>query len=202
MKEDILEQLAEDYLQAQGYFTRTNLKFRPDGAHAQFVKKLDSNHSDIDVLGIHPTATGPKRVFAVSCKSWQSGLDSRGILAKIDGKKKFAGREAWKAFRELADPKWGHAFCAAVTAATGSKSFTYAIAVTKLRGTAADADIFCNRRDFRSSINGNKISFLTLQQMADTVAASLTTTMATSQLARTLQLLRAASWSEPAMTQV
>ena len=30
MKEDILEQLVDDYLQTEGYFTRHNLKFKPD----------------------------------------------------------------------------------------------------------------------------------------------------------------------------
>jgi hypothetical protein len=30
VKEDVLEQIVDDYLQAQGYFTRHNIKFRPD----------------------------------------------------------------------------------------------------------------------------------------------------------------------------
>ena len=54
MKEDILEQLVDDYLQSQGYFTRHNIKFRPRSDHPDFVKLKDSNHSDIDVVGFHP----------------------------------------------------------------------------------------------------------------------------------------------------
>lgn len=34
MKEDILEQMVDEYLQHKGYFTRHNIKFRPAGDHA------------------------------------------------------------------------------------------------------------------------------------------------------------------------
>ena len=68
MKEDILEQLTDDYLQVKGYFTQHNVKFRPDASHADFETKKDSNHSDIDVLGFNPKLSGPERVLAVSCK--------------------------------------------------------------------------------------------------------------------------------------
>ena len=37
--------------------------------HLDFVSKQDSNHSDIDVIGINPKKNGADRVFAVSCKS-------------------------------------------------------------------------------------------------------------------------------------
>ncbi len=33
MKEDILEQLVDDYLQMRGYFTRHNVKFKPRTSH-------------------------------------------------------------------------------------------------------------------------------------------------------------------------
>jgi hypothetical protein len=51
MKEDILEQLVDDFLLAKGYFTRHNVKFKPRADHPEFIPKDDSNHSDIDVLG-------------------------------------------------------------------------------------------------------------------------------------------------------
>jgi hypothetical protein len=54
VKEDILEQLVDDYLQSQGYFTRRNIKYRPQSDLADFDKRLDPNHSDIEVIGIHP----------------------------------------------------------------------------------------------------------------------------------------------------
>jgi hypothetical protein len=69
MKEDILEQLVDDYLQVRGYFTRHNLKFRPKAEHPEFIRNQDSNHSDIDVLGYNPLLCGPARIMAVSCKS-------------------------------------------------------------------------------------------------------------------------------------
>ena len=74
-KEDILEQIVEEYLISKGYFVRHNLKFLPPKKHPDFDPKQDSNHSDIDVLGIHPKIKGPSKVWAVSCKSWQSGFN-------------------------------------------------------------------------------------------------------------------------------
>ena len=62
MKEDILEQLVDDYLQYKGYFTRHNIKYRPSPQHPDFDKLQDSNHSDIDVLAINPLLSGPKAV--------------------------------------------------------------------------------------------------------------------------------------------
>src|ERR1041384_5195109 len=114
MREDVLEQLVEDYLQASGYFTRCNLKFKPDSAHPEFQKPLDSNHSDVDVLGVSPTRPEEERVVVVSCKAWQDGLDPRALAAAIDGRKKLSGRDAWKSFHELTSRKWGDALCAAV----------------------------------------------------------------------------------------
>jgi hypothetical protein len=58
MKEDILEQLVDEHLQIEGYFTRHNIKFRPDKEHSQFESKQDSNHSDIDVIEINPLLAG------------------------------------------------------------------------------------------------------------------------------------------------
>jgi hypothetical protein len=45
VKEDILEQIVDDYLQVEGYFTQHNLKFKPDPKHPHFEKDLDSNYS-------------------------------------------------------------------------------------------------------------------------------------------------------------
>ena len=75
-KEDILEQLVEEFLIHRGYFVRHNVKFIPRKDHIDFSSKLDSNHSDIDVLGYNPLIQGHERVWAVSCKSWQAGIRS------------------------------------------------------------------------------------------------------------------------------
>lgn len=45
-KEDILEQIVEEYLLHQGYFVRHNIKYLPDKTHPDFVQNKDSNHSD------------------------------------------------------------------------------------------------------------------------------------------------------------
>jgi hypothetical protein len=74
-KEDILEQIVEEYLIHKGYFVQHNIKFLPRKGHPDFVSNQDSNHSDIDVIGFHPTLQGDKKILVVSCKSWQGGFD-------------------------------------------------------------------------------------------------------------------------------
>ena len=63
-KEDILEQIVEEYLLRKGYFVRHNVKFIPRKDHPDFILNQDSNHSDIDVLGYHPIKAGDERVLA------------------------------------------------------------------------------------------------------------------------------------------
>jgi hypothetical protein len=87
MKEDVLEQIVDDYLQMQGYFTTHNVRFNPP-KDEHYVAKDDSVPSDIDVVGLHPKLTGPDRVMVVSCKSWQSGFAAPLILAQLRGKAK------------------------------------------------------------------------------------------------------------------
>ena len=60
MKEDILEQMVDEYLQHKGYFTRHNIKFRPAGDHVEYDTRQDAVHSDIDVIGIHPPRWPPQ----------------------------------------------------------------------------------------------------------------------------------------------
>lgn len=50
-KEDILEQIVEEYLVQKGYFVQHNIKFLPRKDHRDFVSNQDPNHSDIDVIG-------------------------------------------------------------------------------------------------------------------------------------------------------
>src|SRR5215212_4541875 len=162
MKEDILEQLVDDYLLAKGYFTRHNVKFKPRPDHPDFVSKEDSNHSDIDVLGFHPLLSGPDRVVAVSCKSWQGGFNVTAGLRDIAANRRVSGRIAWKFFRELVRPKWSEAFCTAVERETGSRRFTYVTAVAVLKG---DASLWENEPGFRQAMNQNPIRIWTLSDM-------------------------------------
>jgi hypothetical protein len=197
MKEDILEQLVDDFLQSKGYFTKKNIKFKPDWQHPDFQSKKDSNHSDVDVIGINPNIQGPERVWVVSCKSWQSGFDPGSIIRAIEQKKIMSGRDAWKAFRELVEPKWTQAFLAAVKGLTACESFTYVTAVTKLFG---DKTQWENYPPFISSLRGNPIRIITLQEMAKSILPNLNTTLASSDLGRTLQLLKTAECLNAALS--
>lgn len=191
IKEDILEQLADDWLQSRGYFTRHNLKFRPTESSSGYSKSQDAVSSDIDVVGIHPTLRGRERVQVVSCKSWQGGFRPERWIEAFACNKTVFGRPAWKSFRELVQPRWSSAFLDAVEAATGSREFIYITAVTRLRG---DAGAWENHRPFIDRLEGNPLRVLTLRDMAMDVASSLGTTVAASHLGRTLQLLKAAGF--------
>lgn len=188
-KEDILEQLVEEYLIHRGYFVRHNVKFLPRKDHADFKSSLDSNHSDIDVLAFNPLLQGPNRVWAVSCKSWQSGFDPAVKICEIEQNKIVSGREAWKGFRELVSPKWSEAFVTAVQTATGEKQFTYVTAVTKLIGHAQQWE---THPSFCRAMANNPIRIVTLREMLSEVYGQLKTTLAGTELGRMLQLFRAA----------
>jgi hypothetical protein len=94
MKEDILEQIAADYLNLHGYFTQTNIKFRPSKKDADWEGRKDGVFSDIDVVGFNPLLSIPKRVVAISCKSWQDGFWAKWEIDNIaDHTKRISGRE-------------------------------------------------------------------------------------------------------------
>lgn len=188
-KEDILEQLVEEFLIHRGYFVRHNVKFLPRKDHADFSSRHDSNHSDIDVLAFNPRSRGADRVWAVSCKSWQSGFDPAVKIEQIERNKLVSGKEAWKGFRELVIPKWSEAFIGAIQEATGQRSFTYITAVTKLIGDAAQWE---QNPSFRKALDNNPIKIVTLREMIEEVSSKLNTTLAGTELGRMLQLFRAA----------
>jgi len=188
-KEDILEQLVEDYLIHEGYFVRHNIKYRPSETHLEFKVKADSNHSDIDVLGYNPLLRGPDRVWAVSCKSWQSGFRVNSKLTEIKEGKTVSGKDAWKHFRELIMPKWSEAFIDKIERETGQRQFTYVTAVTKRIGEREPWEtypLFCKRME------NNPIRIIELREMLDVVQGRVDTTLAGTELGRILQLLRAA----------
>lgn len=189
MKEDILEQLVDDYLQTKGYFTRRNVKFKPRREHEAWDSKKDSNHSDIDVIGFNPHLRGADRVVAVSCKSWQVGFHIRAKLDELENNKVRSGREVWKAFRELMEPKWTEAFFDAVQEHAGTAKFTYMTAVTAIKG---DRDLWERHPRFLKAMRGNPIRIISFADMVAEVLTGLKTTLAPSDLARTLQLLKAA----------
>ena len=189
-KEDILEQIVEEYLLHRGYFVRHNIKFRPKENHPDFIKNQDSNHSDIDVVGFHPLKSGSKRVMVVSCKSWQGGFSPASEIDAILNNKIRGGREAWKAFRELTSPKWSEAFIEVVKEATGEDKFTYVTAVTRLRGEKMTWE---NYLPFQKILGGNPVKILTFSEMISEIQNQLTTTLASTEVGRLLQLFSASS---------
>lgn len=182
-KEDILEQVVEEYLVHKGYLVQHNVKFRPRKSHPDFIRKKDSNHSDIDVIGYHPILEGKQKVMAVSCKSWQSGFRPDYIIQNIEKDR------IWKRFRELTTPKWSEAFTKAVNDATGTDNFTYVTAVARLVGKKR---IWETHQPFRDALSGNPIKILTFQEMVNDIQDKLTTTLAATEIGRMLQLFKAA----------
>ena len=194
MKEDILEQMVDEYLQHKGYFTRHNLKFRPSKDHVEHNTRADAVHSDIDVVGFHPLLRGPRRVIAVSCKSWQQGFNPQYWCDAIKQDKNVAGRKAWRGFRELTSPKWAEAFRTEIQRVTGATAFTYITAVTRL---TANANRTCWEQNsmFRKNLAGNTIRLLTFEEMLNEIFGDINQTVASSQLGRMLQLIKASGWA-------
>lgn len=186
-KEDILEQIVEEYLIWKGYFVRHNLKFLPRDRKAN-----EGNHSDIDVVGVNPRLRGSERVRVVSCKSWQNGFSFTGELGAILGGKKRRGREAWRSVRELVEPRWAAGFIDAIEGATGSRKFTYVLAVTRVIG---DKSLWEKETRFRKLIEGNPIQVLTVgDMMTEMFGQERSTTLATSEVGRLIQVLRASGF--------
>jgi len=141
MKEDVLEQIMEDYLLKKGFFTKHNVKFLPQNIVCNTSNK-DTVHSDIDILAYNPNT---EEVKAVSCKSWQTGINLNKIV--LDHKKhiepiinnnkdeelyKKKIKEKWRGYRELMIPKWTTAFANKIKEQTKSSKFTYCLAITRV----------------------------------------------------------------------
>ena len=187
-KEDVLEQIVEEYLISEGYFVRHNIRYLPSQTHPEWRQLEDSNHFDIDVLGINPHKTGPSRVLAVNCKSWQQGFSPKAEIEAIEGDKVIRGRKAWKSFRELCQEKWADAFIAKVKEETGESEFTHVTAVAKLIG---DKAVWENHPRFARSLKGAPVRLFTFREMVEAVEGRLTTTLAGSEIGRILQMFKA-----------
>jgi hypothetical protein len=183
-KEDILEQIVEEYLTHQGYFVRHNIKYRP----ADFRQ----TPSDMDVLAIDPRRNGPGRVMAVNVKSWQAGFDFRYQRRQIDDDIEGTNKLGKMRYRELTKPKWSEAFVEKIAELTGTDKFTYVLAVTLAKG---DRSIWEQSADFRKALRNNPIKVITLKEMVDRILPGITKSPAGTDIGRTLQLLRAAGMS-------
>lgn len=190
MKGDILEQLVDEYLQFNGYFTKHNIKFKPSSSDPEYDAKLDSVPSDIDVIGINPNFNGRKKVIVVSCKSWQKGFNPAARIRQLEENKIVSGREAWKGFRELVNDKWARAFLESVKSTTGYSRFTYVTAVTKING---DKSVWENYAPFRKRID-NPVRLISFETILEEIYSQINSTPASSQVGRVLQLIRASGW--------
>ena len=204
MKEDILEQMVDDWLLGQpGYFTKHNLKFKPEKESEGYKKHSDAVNSDIDILGVQLVRDGKKTVRAVSCKSYQGGFNPKDWwnLLTTNKYKKVGGREAWKHHRELCIPKWGKAFSQKIFNETGSKDFTYTLVVAILSVSGDDIanwkikfenePMFIDNLKYDSS-SEVKIEIITAKQMFEDIIKRITGTVESTQFGRLIQVLRAA----------
>lgn len=211
MKEDILEQIVEDFYASQkGWFVKHNVKYRPLLDDPDYISNKDSVHSDIDIIAYNPTAEKNHKVVVVSCKSWQSGfnigkdieyLESTAEYNKLSTE--FIPREKWKTFRELVSEKWLRSFSKKIKDETGSTHFTYIIAVTKISGKLPEenkarletSEIIKNR--FKKYGFDVKIRILTLEEMLKDINKRLeekqTPALESTNLGRLLQLMKAAN---------
>lgn len=209
MKEDILEQLVEDWFIARpGFFVKHNIRFRPNKDHRDYKPKQDSVHSDIDILALATTAKKkPERVHVVTCKSWQGGFGLKNWLSDIEKEAKynepsvgFNQRERWKYFRELVSDKWMEAFLDTIEAETGQRDFTYTIAVTKLNGTEQERQSFEEsnvlKARFKAKGSNIVIKVLTLEnviaEFTKRIVAKDTPSLEATDVGRLLQLIHAA----------
>jgi hypothetical protein len=194
MKEDILEQLVDDYLQNNGYFTMHNVKFNPK-MDERYVSKEDSANSDIDVIGINPCRKGHDRVLVVNCKSWQSGFNPIYWISKLDNDEEvMSHRKAWKFFRELVNEKWADAFLAKIKKLTDTENFTYMTAVTKLTGDKSGKSKWVEHEKFRNNLGGNPLKILTVKEILDYMNDKTAKTVAPSDVGRLLQVIKASEW--------
>lgn len=205
MKEDILEQVADDwFLSQEATFTRHNVKFKPSTDDPAYISNKDSVYSDIDVLAVHLKGSGVNRVSAASCKSWQEGFSVKAAMNDLlyNNSKKWGGREIWRSFRELVIPKWGRAYSKKIYEETLSKDFTYYVFVTKLAGIRGE-DLEQSRAEFENCeifLNNLRydggtqvqIKIKTFKEiMEDHFLRKKSTTIEATEIGRLLQIFRA-----------
>lgn len=214
MKEDILEQIAEDYFLSQpGFFTKCNLKFRPDTHKKWYNPKTDSVHSDIDVVAINAQKLNSIKV--VNCKSWQSGLNFKKFQHTIketisSGAIKTIGkRDFWNHFRELCSQKWTDGFITTLRNELNNQGniiIDYTILCTKLANRSninLKQQILELEKSLRSYYRNidNKVDFnfniktidTYVNFVLDKINKNITTAVENTHLSRTLQLLLASN---------
>ena len=94
MKEDVLEQIVDDYLQFDGYFTMHNVRFRPSPDDPDYGRAQDAVPSDVDVVGLPPgegwAQPGCRRELQVVAGRLQCNVEA-GPVARREEKRKARG---------------------------------------------------------------------------------------------------------------
>lgn len=142
--------------------------------------------------GVSPTRYGADRVWVVSCKSWQTGLDPGRRLDQL----RAGGVKEARVHREVWIPKWGAGLCDTVEQLTGQRTFRFFTPVTKLKGDTPPWHEWRDDVRIRSSLEGNWVGFLRLDDMWRHTLAAATTTLAPSVIGRLAQMLLAAGQVE------
>ena len=212
MIEDVLEQLVEDYYSSKaGFFTKHNVKFRPLKDDETYDSQMDSVHSDIDVIAVCTSI--PNTVNAISCKSWQGGLNIAVFMESIENaivqqpNKTKGRRDLWCTFRELCIRKWTRSFVEKLREETSQPpnnkmELNYFIVCTLITpGSIKDKAAFENsetiKKHFRdvSDVNFN-LRVLTVSQLVqdliERIKNKATPSVEMSELSRMIQILLAA----------
>jgi hypothetical protein len=198
MTEDVLEQVVDDWLRRSGYFTRTNVRFGPVVGDEGYSSRAHNQRSDLDVLAVKPTETGPARVWAVSCKAMQAGFSPNRWLEAADADRTYNGKLASKHLRELWDPVWAEALRRRVHELTGSEQFTYVLAVTRVgQGGNTDVDCWLQHPIVSNNLAGNPCKVLTFGRMWSELRQDVKEQIEPSHVGRLAQLLKAAELDGP-----
>jgi len=208
MKEDILEQIAEDYYAKKvGYFTKHNIKFRPSKEESTYIAKYDSVHSDIDLITIDTNERN--KIITVSCKSWQGGfniLKFKNTLESALNKqptKTIGKKDDWCAFRELCIDRWTNSFLKVLrkelnVVDTKEIELEYVILCTKItKGSLKDKSDFENSKDIKNYFKEKKVNIklkvITIDEMIAKILKIMnkkdTPYVENTHLSRTLQLM-------------
>ncbi len=189
VKEDILEQIVEDYLRMKGYLTLTNVKYRPEPSDPQYIKKSDCVYSDIDIIGFNPKVRqSPVKVIAVNCRSWQGGFRPEWEIENIKKNKIISGRESRLRWREFAIEKWALALKRKIKEITDISTFTYAIAAIAVVG---DIQTWISNDRFKKMLTPY-LKVITLKDIFDEINSEMSTTPAPSDVGRLIQVLKSA----------
>ena len=208
MKEDVLEQIAEDfYSKKVGYFTKHNIKFRPSEKESTYIAKYDSVHSDIDLIIIDTYKRN--KIITVSCKSWQGGFNIPKFKNTLENalneqpSKTPGKRDDWCAFRELCIHRWTNSFLKILrnelnVVDTQEIELEYVILCTKItRGSLKHKSDFENSKAIKKYFKQRKVNLqlkvITIIEMIAEILKIMdekdTPYVENTHLSRTLQLM-------------